>query len=167
MSKQVTFKIFWIIILLYYSYGLHICTCTVCVHLWCPWRSEEDTRFPGTGITDGLLGVMWVLGNKLQVCENSKCSELLTLHCPERHLWLQNVQLNIQFFKWSSASYTKKFFFSHDSYEITRTSCLKTFPLAPFWLAYGFGKMPSSLFSSPKNAGFLHLIKLIIIINWM
>lgn len=29
--------------------------------------SEKNIRFLGTGITDGLLGVMWVLGNKLQV----------------------------------------------------------------------------------------------------
>lgn len=66
MSKQplIFFELLFYYIIHMACIYVHV---TVCVHLWCPWRSEEDIRFPGIGITDGLLGVMWVLGNKLQV----------------------------------------------------------------------------------------------------
>ncbi|EDM01243.1 rCG41668, isoform CRA_c [Rattus norvegicus] len=26
-----------------------------CVHVWCPWKSEEGTGFPGTSITDSMM----------------------------------------------------------------------------------------------------------------
>jgi hypothetical protein len=31
---------------------LYACVSTYLMYVYCPWRSEEDVQFPGTGVTD-------------------------------------------------------------------------------------------------------------------
>lgn len=57
-----------------YEY-LPVCICVCHRHVWCPWRPEEEVRFPGTGVTVVVVHHV-ATGNRTQfLYKTTECSE--------------------------------------------------------------------------------------------